>query len=98
MPEASLRRTVVIAAAACVGLCIGIPRAGTAAETSSVLTRYVISVPGMPTALCNDGPPPVFYYEPGIDPDRNKWLIVFQDGGSCTTDTACAARGRGSRY
>src|SRR4051812_22621484 len=98
MPEASVRRVLAIAAVACLALCIAIPRAGTAAETSSLLTRYVISVPGMPTALCNDGTLPVFYYQPGIDPDRNKWLIVFQDGGSCTTDAACATRGRGNRY
>ena len=97
MPEASVRRSWPSRprpVSACAWAFRGRDRRG----NSSILTRYVISVPGMPTAICNDGTLPVFYYQPGLDPDRNKWLIVFQDGGSCTTDAACATRGRGNRY
>jgi hypothetical protein len=98
MAAATIRRMGAVFAAAMFGLCLTGTRGGTAAESPPPLTRQVISVPGFPTALCNDGSPPVFYFRPGSQEDSNSWLIVFQDGGACASDATCANRGRGNRY
>ena len=43
-------------------------------------------------AVCNDGSPAAFYFRPGKDPDRNKWLVFLQGGGACGTDHDCSTR------
>jgi hypothetical protein len=88
----------MVVAGAALALCFGAAEGGSAAETSLPLVEQTINLPGFPTALCNDGTLPVFYYQPGSGDDRNKWVILFQDGSGCTTDAACTTRGRGNRY
>jgi hypothetical protein len=43
-------------------------------------------------AVCNDGSPAAFYFQPGSGADRRKWIVFFQGGGGCATDAACATR------
>jgi hypothetical protein len=92
------RQIALVVTGAVLALCLTAPKAGNAAETATPLTKQVIAIPGLPNALCNDGSPPVFYFRPGHAEDRDKWLIVFQDGGACASDMACTTRGRGNRY
>ncbi len=43
-------------------------------------------------AVCNDGSPAIFYFQPGGGADRHKWIVFFQGGGGCVTDAACTSR------
>jgi hypothetical protein len=43
-------------------------------------------------AVCNDGSPAAYYFRPGRDADRNKWIIFLQGGGGCGTDSDCRKR------
>src|SRR3954447_5608217 len=97
MSAGPLRRLAMVPALAVLALFLGLGRAGSA-ETSLPMVRQTLALPGFPTALCNDGTAPVFYFQPGSGGDRNKWVILFQDGGGCITEAACITRGRGNRY
>jgi hypothetical protein len=62
------------------------------AQRSAPMARQEISVPGHPSAHCNDGTLPILYFQPGSGDDRRKWVIYFQGGGGCATDGACLGR------
>jgi Pectinacetylesterase len=73
-----------------VGVLLGVTAAD--AQRSSPMTKEEIKAAGHPNALCNDGTPPILYYQPGSGDDRNKWLIYFEGGAGCATDAACLDR------
>jgi hypothetical protein len=57
------------------------------------LVRFTIDTKRYPEAVCNDGSPAVFYYGRYTnEADRNKWVIMMQGGGSCTSGQNCAER------
>src|SRR5262249_20335285 len=43
-------------------------------------------------AVCNDGSPAVYFFRPGKDLDRNRWILFLQGGGACGTDNDCRKR------
>jgi O-palmitoleoyl-L-serine hydrolase len=62
------------------------------AESGTPAMKHEIRDAAKRRALCNDGSPAAFYFRPGKDPDRNKWIVFFQGGGGCATDATCMAR------
>lgn len=43
-------------------------------------------------AICNDGSPAKYYFRPGTEADKDKWIIYFQGGGGCGSEEACIIR------
>jgi len=57
------------------------------------LQRFTIDTKRFPEAICNDGSPAVFYFARyTTDADRDKWVIMLQGGGGCTSGQSCAER------
>ena len=98
MAARTFSRLTVMAAGAALGLAFGAGASSVAADTAPLMVEHTIAVADLPNALCNDGTRPAFYFQPGSIADRNKWLIVFQDGSGCTTDAACTTRAVSNPY
>ncbi len=45
-----------------------------------------------PTALCNDGTTPKYWYRPGVGQGASHWVIWLEGGGECIDQPSCAAR------
>ncbi len=45
-------------------------------------------------AVCNDGSPAAYYYRPGVDEDRDNWVIFLEGMEACDTSEACIERSR----
>ncbi|KAL6573257.1 hypothetical protein OROHE_001716 [Orobanche hederae] len=43
-------------------------------------------------AVCNDGSPAAYYYDPGFGDGVNNWFIYLQGGGWCNSDENCGYR------
>ena len=57
------------------------------------LVRATVDTRRFPEAVCNDGSPAVFYYARATtDADKNKWVIMLQGGGGCSSGQLCAQR------
>jgi hypothetical protein len=57
------------------------------------MQRFSVDTKRFPDAICNDGSPAIFYYGRYTgEADRNKWVIMLQGGGSCTSGQNCAER------
>lgn len=57
------------------------------------MQKAIIDTAKFPDALCNDGTPAVIYYRPYTGAaNRNKWVLNFHGGGSCSNAAECAAR------
>jgi len=52
------------------------------------------SLEGYPEARCLDGTPGRYYFRPGFDSGRSKFLIFFEGGGFCSSHDDCAGRAR----
>ena len=63
---------------------------GNTTGTSAV--KHEVKDAGKKHAVCNDGSPAAFYFRPGKEPNRNKWIIFLQGGGACGTDHDCSMR------
>jgi hypothetical protein len=77
-------------------LCWGLARPAQAAVACGAVTAggYTCSVdPAFdPTALCNDGTAPAFWWRPGFGAGANTWVIWLQGGQECVDQASCAAR------
>lgn len=67
--------------------------APTPAGDAPPLSRVVVDQAAYPDALCNDGTAPVFYYRPGSNNNRDRWLVYLKGGGSCWDADSCIGRG-----
>ncbi len=43
-------------------------------------------------AMCNDGTPAKYYFRPGTEANKHKWIIYFQGGGGCGSEETCLDR------
>lgn len=43
-------------------------------------------------AVCNDGSPAKYYFRPGTEENKDKWVIYFKGGGGCGTEETCLKR------
>ena len=77
-------------------------QSATPANRDGTMKLTLLHAPGC-GALCLDGSPGGYYSRPGLDQDKDKWLLVFQGGGWCYTAgdgtaagslKACAARAK----
>lgn len=64
----------------------------------SVLTLHTVTNATQRQAVCNDGTPAVYYYRPGSGAEASHWLIFFQGGGWCASDSTCANRWKTQHY
>ncbi|MEX0853767.1 MAG: pectin acetylesterase-family hydrolase, partial [Bauldia sp.] len=65
---------------------------------SKPMIKVEVRDPKRPQAQCNDGSPPVFYFQPGSGPDRNKWVIYLEGGTACMSDASCKQRAVSKPY
>ncbi|MBT5516633.1 hypothetical protein HOK22_01835 [Candidatus Peregrinibacteria bacterium] len=45
-------------------------------------------------AVCNDGSPGVYYFRPGSGKDSEKWIMVLEGGGGCSSGDSCKEQWR----
>ncbi|GER48976.1 pectinacetylesterase family protein [Striga asiatica] len=43
-------------------------------------------------AVCNDGSPAAYYYDPGFGDGANSWVVFMKGGGWCGSDSLCRTR------
>lgn len=43
-------------------------------------------------AICNDGSPAKYYFRPGTEVNKDKWIIYFKGGGGCGSEESCSVR------
>lgn len=70
----------------------GRPERGARGNASEELLKHEVKDAAKKQAVCNDGSPAAFYFRPGKDPDRDKWIIFLQGGAGCGTDNDCRKR------
>lgn len=66
--------------------------ADTAEEVHAGLRRYEVDSEEYPSALCNDGSTPVYYYRAGRGDGVDRWLIWLEGDGVCASTEQCAER------
>ena len=59
-----------------------------------IITTHTVNATD-PTAVCLDGSPGEFHFRAGVAPTR-KWVISFEGGGWCYSETDCWKRSRGA--
>lgn len=76
------------------------PISATTAPVSfpSTLIKHVVKDASQRQAVCNDGSPAVYYFKRGSGADAVHWLIFFQGGGWCSSDTTCTLRWSSQHY
>ncbi len=56
------------------------------------LVRIFITDAAGRQALCNDGSAAMFYFRPGVERFKDKWVIHLEGGGACRDEASCLAR------
>jgi hypothetical protein len=74
------------------GAAAGTPARGRGDGSGTPGVKHEVKDASKRGAVCNDGSPAAFYLRPGRDPDRGKWILFFQGGAGCATDSDCSTR------
>ena len=68
------------------------------ADRSKGLVRYAIEDAEDRGAVCNDGSPAVYFYQPAEVGSEDKWVIWFEGGGGCNNPEECMKRWKEQRW
>lgn len=63
-------------------------------QRTNKLQLYTVSQANDRQAVCNDGSPAKYYFRPGSEKNRDKWVIFFKGGGGCSSEAECLTRAR----
>jgi len=58
----------------------------------SSLKRMTVVNAAARQAVCNDGTPAVYYFRPGMEEFKDKWVFHVEGGGSCLNPDGCIQR------
>jgi hypothetical protein len=72
----------------------GLARAAVNCSSTKAVGAYTCSIDPTfdPTALCNDGTLPAFWWRPGYGSGISTWVIWLQGGVGCVNQVSCAQR------